>query len=155
METPITEFPDIGAILLAAGASTRMGQQKALLPWGSATLIEYQLNSLLKAGVSHIVVVLGYRAEKLRALAESLPNTKAILNLRYRTGKSSSVRAGLRHIARGAEILILSVDQPRSPHTIRTVIKAHFQTSSLITYPTYQGQGGHPIIFSTRLLTEM
>ncbi len=146
----------VSAILLAAGESTRMGTQKALLPWRGSPLIRYQIQALLDAGVSEVVVVLGYRAERLRPLVEAFPNARAVLNLRYRTGKSSSVRAGLRHVDPQAEaILVLAVDQPRSPETLSQVVALHRRLGCLITYPAYKGKGGHPIIFSKTLLPEL
>jgi len=149
-------LPFISAILLAAGESTRMGRQKALLPWHSTTLIQYQIGALLEAGISQVVVVLGYRAEALRSLVEAVPGVNTVLNLRYRTGKSSSVRAGLRHIDPRAEgILVLAVDQPRSPEVVRRVVATHCELGSLITYPSYRGKGGHPVIFSKGLLPEL
>ena len=119
----MTQHTPISAILLAAGESTRMRQQKALLLWQGTTLIQYQVSSLLEAGVSQVVVVLGYRAERLRSLLEDTPGVQTVLNLRYRTGKSSSVRAGVRQVPLDASgVLVLSVDQPRSPELVRQVI---------------------------------
>ena len=133
-----------------------MGHQKALLSWCGTTLLQYQVNALLAAGVHQVLVVLGYHAETLRPLVESIPGVEAALNLRYRTGKSSSVRAGLRHITQQTEdIMILAVDQPRSSKTIRNLAIEHQRQHSLITYPTYLGKGGHPIIFSRALLSQM
>lgn len=133
-----------------------MGRQKALLPWRGTTLIQHQVHSLLEAGVSQVVAVLGYRAETLRPLVEEVPGVRVVLNLRYRTGKTSSVRAGLRHIEPQVEgILVLAVDQPRSAGVMRRTIAAHQELGSLITYPTYRGRGGHPVIFSRALLPEL
>ena len=67
----MTQHIPISAILLAAGESTRMRQQKALLPWQGTTLIQYQVSSLLEAGVSQVVAVLGHHAETLRPLVEA------------------------------------------------------------------------------------
>jgi molybdenum cofactor cytidylyltransferase len=146
----------ISAILLAAGESTRMRTQKALLPWRGTTLIQYQVNSLLEAGVSQVVVVLGYRAERLRSLLVDTPGVQTVLNLRYRTGKSSSVRAGVRQVPPDASAaLVLSVDQPRSPELVRRVIEAYREKKAPVTYPAYHGRGGHPIIFDGALLPEM
>ncbi|MBI4199904.1 MAG: nucleotidyltransferase family protein [Chloroflexi bacterium] len=148
--------PFVSAVLLAAGESTRMGEQKAMLPWDGVTLLEWQVKALLEAGVAQLVVVLGYRAERLRPLVAGAPGVQTVLNLRYRTGKSSSVRAGLRHVDPRAEaILVLAVDQPRPPYLIRRVLEAHLQGTSLITYPAYKGKGGHPVVFSASLLPEM
>ena len=146
----------VSAVLLAAGESTRMGQQKALLPWGGRTLVEYQVGTLLDAGALEVVVVLGYRAERLRPLVEAFPKAKAVLNLRYKTGKSSSVRAGLRRVDPAADaVLVLSVDQPRSLEVVRKVMAAYAESGAPITYPAYRGKGGHPSVFSARLLPEM
>ena len=156
MQSPTVDHPPIAAILLAAGESTRMGQQKALLPWLGTTLIQYQVRALLEAGVSQVVAVLGYHAETLRPLVEAFPRSTSVLNLRYRTGKSSSVRAGLRQVDPQAEgILVLAVDQPRSPEAIRRVVVAHWQLGFVVTYPAYRGRGGHPIVFSRALLPEL
>ena len=133
-----------------------MRQQKALLPWQGTTLIQYQIRSLLEAGVSQVIVVLGYRAERLRSLLEDSSGVQTVLNLRYRTGKSSSVRAGVRHVPPDASaVLVLSVDQPRSPDLVRQVIDAYREKKAPVTYPAYDGRGGHPIIFDGALLPEM
>ena len=55
------------AILLAAGESTRAGSPKPLLPWFGATLVERQVEALLRAGVSDVFVVTGHRAEEVGA----------------------------------------------------------------------------------------
>ena len=149
-------MPAVSAVLLAAGESTRMGRQKALLPWRGTSLLLYQVHALLDAGASQVILVIGYRAETLRSLADGIPGVATVLNLRYRTGKASSIRAGLRHVSPQANgILILSVDQPRSPSLVRGVIEAHRRQGVLITYPAYRGKGGHPVFFSSTLLPEM
>ena len=147
---------DVSAVLLTAGESTRMGQQKALLPWKGATLLQHQVNSLLDGGSSQVIVVLGYRAERLRFLVNDIPGVVPVLNLRYRTGKTSSIRAGLRNVDLPTQvILVLSVDQPRSSALVRRVVEAHRRRGALVTYPTYQGKGGHPIALSASLLPEL
>ena len=58
----------MAALLLAAGESSRMGQSKALLSWGSTSLIDHQVTTLaLYTEISRIVVVLGHKADTLRA----------------------------------------------------------------------------------------
>lgn len=147
---------DISAVLLAAGESSRMGRQKALLPWRGSTLLQYQANSLLRGGASQVIAVLGYRAETLRPLVQDIQGVVTVLNLRYRTGKTSSIRAGLRSLSpQDQVVLVLSVDQPRSSALVRRVVEAHQQHGSLITYPAYQGKGGHPVAFSASLLPEL
>ena len=133
-----------------------MGLLKAVLPWQDTTLLRYQVTSLLSAGISDVIVVVGHKAETLRPLIEGVSGVTTVLNLRYRTGKSSSVRAGLRHLGTHAgHILVLAVDQPRSSDLIRQVLDAHMTHGAPVTYPTYQGKGGHPVVFSRDLLPEM
>ena len=146
----------ISAILLAAGESTRMGRLKALLPWQGATLIEYQVGSLLSAGVAELVVVVGHRGDEVGAPIAGRQGVTTVVNPDYRQGKTTSIKAGLSAISANATaILVLAVDQPRPPDILRAVIEAHEARSPLITSPVYGGRGGHPMIFDARLLPEL
>ena len=146
-----------------------MGRLKALLPWGDTTLLEYQVDSLLSAGVGTLVVVLGHRREELEPLVEGRDGVRYVYNPDYRRGKTTSIMAGLGGLldqpppGEGDALLILNVDQPRSAETIRRVVALHdgsgrsgFETRPyLITIPTYGGKGGHPIVLSASLLPEL
>ena len=146
----------ISAILLAAGESTRMGRLKALLPWQGATLIEYQVGSLLSAGVAELVVVVGHRGDEVGAPIAGRQGVTTVVNPDYRQGKTTSIKAGLSAMSANATaILVLAVDQPRPPDIMRAVIEAHEARSPLITSPVYGGRGGHPMIFHARLLPEL
>ena len=146
----------ISAILLAAGESTRMGRLKALLPWQGATLIEYQVGSLLSAGVAELVVVVGHRGDEVGAPIAGRQGVTTVVNPDYRQGKTTSIKAGLSAMSANATaILVLAVDQPRPPDILRAVIEAHEARSPLITSPVYGGRGGHPMIFHARLLPEL
>jgi len=148
----------IAALLLAAGLSTRMGTtSKALLPWGSTTLINYQVESLRNAGVELIIVVTGFQHEKLKTRIISMSNVEIIYNPLYRTGKASSIKSGLSLVDPNSidDILVCSVDQPRDHTIIRSILDQHIQTHSLVTIPAFQGKGGHPTVFSCRLFREM
>lgn len=148
-------MPGISAILTSAGESTRMGQLKPLLKWRGTTLVEYQLHSLLDAGVSEVVVVLGHRGREVQPYIRE-PGAIAVMNPDYRMGKTTSVKAGLRGIDPTADaVLLLAVDQPRTEAIVRTVIDAHTRAGALITSPRYQGHGGHPLVFSASLKGEL
>ena len=146
----------ISAILLAAGESTRMGRLKALLPWQDLTLVEYQVQSLQRAGVAEVVLVVGHRGDEVEAPVKGMPGVKAVANPDYRQGKATSVKTGLRHLSSSIQgILVLAVDQPRPPHILESLIKAHLERGALITCPVYRGHTGHPLIFASGLLPEM
>ena len=148
---------ETAAILLAAGESSRMGRLKALLPWRGDTLIGCQISSLLQAGADQVIVVLGHQRDELLPLLEGQEKVVSVFNPDYQQGKTTSIKAGLRCLddSRFQTLVLLNVDQPRSPETISTLLVSHESSNSLITIPAYQGKGGHPIIFDGSLLPEL
>ena len=145
----------IVAILLAAGESTRMGSPKPLLSWGGTTLIEYQVQQLTAAHVGQIIVVLGHRADEIRSHLDGL-NARIVVNQNYQQGRASSVRVGAIAVPDDAlAVVSVNVDQPRPAAIIEQLIAAHQTSNKLITLPVYQGQRGHPPVFSGRLLPEL
>ena len=142
-----------------------MGQLKALLPFQGSSLIEYQVNSLKKAGVARTMVVLGHEISTLSPLLEGAPGVEWVENPDYRQGKTTSVKAGMRALGDGtsgaAGILVLNVDQPRTSECVRSVIEQYIRRQDgpdapcLMTIPTYRGKGGHPIIFHPSLFPEV
>ena len=148
-------MPGVSAILTAAGLSTRMGRNKSILPWMGETLIEYQIRCLTEGGASEVVVVLGHRADSIRELVNG-PRVSWVYNGDFRQGRTSSILKGLEAIAYDADnILLLGVDQPRSRDIVSRIISTHVGAKALITSPRYQGQGGHPLVFSKDLLREL
>lgn len=148
-------MPGVSAVLTAAGESTRMGRPKPLLSWHGITLLEYQISSLYTSGVSEIVVVLGHRAESVARYVTD-PRARYVVNEAYRDGRTTSIKAGLEQVDPSSEsILLLGVDQPRTPEIISKVVRAHADRDSLITSPRFRGKGGHPLVFSSSLMEEL
>ena len=148
---------DVVAILLAAGESRRMGQLKALLPWQGVSLIKHQVASLRAGGVDQVVVVLGHRSDELKSELGDTAGVSWQLNPDYLQGKTTSVKAGLNALGtdQPQALLLLNVDQPRSAGVIQFLLEDHLSQGSLITIPTHNGKGGHPIIMSPMLLDEL
>ncbi len=146
----------VSSVLLAAGESTRMGQPKALLDWHGLPLIIYQARALLEGGVSELVVVLGHQASRLLPLIPPHPQVGTVLNRRYRTGKTSSIKTGLRHISPQAEgVIIVGVDQPRKWQTYARMLEAFRERATPLVVPAYNAQRGHPPLFSRVLFKEL
>jgi molybdenum cofactor cytidylyltransferase len=147
----------VAVILLAAGESTRMGRQKALLPWRCMTLIEYQLAQLAAVdAIAEIIVVTGHEASAIAALAAQAPRTRVVHNPAYRTGKVSSIKAGVAAISPHADaVLLLAVDQPRPAGVLATLVQHHVAAHAAITVPAYEGRRGHPVIFDRGLVPEL
>ena len=148
---------DVVAILLAAGESRRMGQLKALLPWQGVSLIKHQVDSLRAGGVDQVVVVLGHRSDELKSELGDTTGVSWQLNPNYLQGKTTSIKTGLNALGTDQPqvFLLLNVDQPRSADVIRSLLESHQSQDGLITIPTHNGKGGHPIILSPALLDEL
>ena len=148
----------IGAVLLAAGESSRMGQVKALLPWEGRTLLEYQLDQLAASRCEVVVVVLGHKAERLSPLIGERPglDVQVVLNPDYRAGKATSICVGVAVLAADlAAVLVLAVDQPRPAWLLDRLIDEHERAGALITVPERAGRRGHPPIFAGSLRDEL
>ncbi|MCL4324494.1 MAG: nucleotidyltransferase family protein [Candidatus Thermoplasmatota archaeon] len=144
------------AIVLAAGASSRMGSPKGLLPVGEKTLLETVLGALRKLHVGPIGVVLGAHTEAyLRAVPPH--GFQYILHGGWERGRTSSVKAGISFL--GEECLgtlIWPVDHPFvRKETILHLLETGSKTSGSWVVPRFQGTRGHPPFLSNRALREV
>jgi molybdenum cofactor cytidylyltransferase len=85
----------IAGLILAAGESSRMGQDKALLRYRGRTFLESALATLHDAGIDRVTVVLGHHAEEIQR-AVNIEGTEIVINPDYRRGQTSSLQAGLK-----------------------------------------------------------
>ena len=134
-----------------------MGSLKAMLPWSGVTLLEHQIRSLVDAGVQKVVVVLGHEANRLKPIVESLEGADWVVNSAYVEGKTTSIKAGMEYLTGVCtkQVVLLSVDQPRKSDTVRILLEHHISSGNKITIPTYHGKGGHPIVLSESVLSEV
>src|SRR5262245_66686044 len=88
----------IAGIVLAAGLSTRMGQNKLCMELDGETLIRRVVGQVSKAGVSPLVVVLGHDAERVQGALEGISYI-AVFNREYERGVNSSLRAGVHAVS--------------------------------------------------------
>ncbi len=142
----------VGAVILAAGESTRVGIPKQLLDWFGSPLIKAQINTLVNVGVDELLVVTGAYADSVEQ-AISVPFVR---NTQFNKGKSTSVSIGVTALAKDTDtIMILAVDQPRPECIIRHLLKSHGETDKLITLPKNKVGFGHPILFNKSLRIEL
>jgi molybdenum cofactor cytidylyltransferase len=139
----------VAGVVLAAGESRRMGQLKALLPFGSRTVIEQVLQPFLSADLSEVAVVLGHRAEEIAAVLEPLP-VRLFHNPDYRLGMTSSVQVALRSLDPVPDAYLLAlVDQPQIGRpVIQQLLAAHARTQKGLVIPVWQGKRGHPLLLA-------
>ena len=131
--------------------------QKALLRWGAKTLLEYQLTQLTAVEtVDEIIVVTGYRAERLAPIIERSTKARPVHNAAWEEGKAGSVRAGVAAVDASADcIMLIAVDQPRPAMHLRKLCAALERSGAPITLPVHEGRRGHPLLFSRSLLPEL
>ena len=84
----------VGAVLLTAGQSRRMGQPKGLLQWAGKPLLRHQVDVLLGSGVGEIAVVLGEGVDELAPLVPDDRRVRTVWNARHAEGRSGSVIIG-------------------------------------------------------------
>ena len=142
----------IAAIILAAGASTRLGEPKQLIRLGSKTLLERAVRIALDAGCYPVVVVLGADAERVRAGCD-LGEAALAANDAWLEGMASSIRTGLATVQStlqeiGAEpqtagVVLMTCDQP----AVNADHLRSLAASGEITASEYSGRRGVPAYF--------
>ena len=141
----------VGAVLLAAGQGSRMGNQpKSLLRLQGVPLINRHLITLSGAGVDEVVVVTGYYHEQVEPLVEQFP-VQVARNLNPGAGQPSSVRLGIETLGDKFDAVIMMLcDQPLISTTDITTLIAAFKKRAWgdVLIPRVNGQRGNPIIMS-------
>lgn len=143
---------EVAAIVLAAGASRRLGQPKQLIVCGGETLLARAVRLSIEAGATPVIAVLGANLEIISASVAIDPAILAI-NDRWQRGISTSIHAGLKAldaVARNsAGALMLSCDQPRlTVDHLRALIHTFaVQSQPSIVASAYAGALGVPAVF--------
>lgn len=149
----------IGAVILAAGASSRMGTPKQILKLAGQSLLRRAALAALDAHCSPVVIVTGAHAELSRRELDGLDVHEAF-NPQWATGMASSIRTGVERlldIDPDASALILTLcDQPHvTAEVISALAAAHRATRATAIASTYAGTFGVPALFSRPLFAEL
>jgi len=146
----------LAAIVLAAGASSRMGCLKPLLRLEGVTALERSIALFHDAGIDEVLVVLGNRGDELCSLVEHC-GARTIENTEWEEGMYSSVVAGVRALPeRTRAAFVMPADVPMvRPATIRRMVaEAGDHQEEMIIYPSFEGKRGHPPMIGRRILEE-
>lgn len=145
---------EIVTLILAAGASRRMGKNKALLPWGNKTVLESLMDEAAASGPGEILVVTGaYREAVMEILG---PDAGFVLhNPGWEAGMGTSLAHGVREAERrcpgATALLVLLADQPLITRTyLRHIREEHQQFPNHIIASDYGGPAGVPALFPRR-----
>ncbi len=140
-----------GAIILAAGASSRMGQPKQLLNIHGTSLLQKAINAFVDARIEPITCVLGYNHNHLREAVKD-ETVDVVVNVDWQRGMGSSIKTGLRHLLQQRpnldSVIIAVCDQPHlSGELIESLLQSYRETGKPISASFYAGMPGVPALF--------
>jgi len=146
----------ITAIILAAGASQRMGRPKALLPFQRGTFLEATIVASRAAGVDSCVVVLGPDADKVLESID-LSGVPVVRNDKPVSGPIGSIRLAICALNHAVEaVLVWHVDRPHvAVATLAKLVDRFRQGGAAIVLPTLSGRRGHPVVFGRAVFDEL
>ncbi len=142
----------VGAIVLAAGASRRLGEPKQLLQFHGETLLARAIRTAAEAGAMPVLAVLGAHAERIRQSIDFAPATQ-VINRAWEQGIASSIQAGLRTMEELAPLasgaLLMTCDQPHlTVLHLQTLIRFFLDhDGARIIASSYAGIVGTPAVF--------
>lgn len=148
--------PLVSAIILAAGASSRMGEPKMLLPFREKTIIETVAGNATGSLADKTFLVLGAAHVEIARKIQDLP-VVTVLNPEYQKGMLSSVQKGLDAVPPSTTaIMVLLGDQPMIGSEIMDGLIEKFNGSEkTIMVAGHEGKRGHPLIFDSKYIKEI
>jgi molybdenum cofactor cytidylyltransferase len=160
----MTRAPGLYAVILAAGESTRMGRDKALLPWppaaaGSRPSGQTFLSAAIQAlePFSEKVIVVAGKNEGALAPVVYATGASLVQNPEPERGQFSSLQIGLQHVlsdGRDAAMVTLVDRPPVKAATLRTLSSAFAEAASNVwaVVPEYEGKHGHPFLLAREMI---
>ncbi len=139
----------VAGLILAAGASSRMGRDKALLEYRGQTFLN-RLVHLMLPRADRVVVVLGHHAERIGATLPTSRRVETVVNAEYERGMLSSLQVGLARVGDGPDWILWSlVDHPAiRGRTLDALLSAAAGTDAPLVIPRHGGERGHPILLA-------
>ena len=145
----------ITAVVLAAGASSRMGQPKLLLPLGGEPLVRRVVRQVLESGVEDVLVVVGCEHEQVIAALEGL-SVRTAVNPDYETGMGSSFRTAVGALTESSAAMFALADQPLvAPEDYRRVLDAYRERPGGVVSVRYGEVTAPPHLFDAKYFPEL
>ena len=144
-----------GAVILAAGSSSRMaGEHKLLALWNGKPLVAHVADAVAAAGLPPPVIVLGTRADEVRAALGGRP-AMFVLAADHAEGLSRSLRAGIAAVPdEWSAALICLADMPRVEAALIAALSAN-AAPAVIAVPVHDGRRGNPVLWGRNYLAEL
>jgi molybdenum cofactor cytidylyltransferase len=160
----MVRWPSFGGVILAAGESSRMGSDKALLPWPPAAGLPSSTETFLSAAIrslefstDFVIVVAGENQSALSPVVYSMGASLAT-NPEPSRGQFSSLQIGINEVlSRGRDAAIVTlVDRPPARRVTIEYLRTAFANAAegvWAVVPEYSGQHGHPYVVGRELMT--
>lgn len=149
--------PKIGAVVLAAGMSSRMGANKLLMDVNGKQMVRHTVDAALASHAEPVIVVTGNEAADVKAALTGL-NVRIVNNPDFANGLSASLRCGLNVLPEDCDgALVLLGDMPGVSTALIDKLIASFDTaeSRAICVATRHGKRGNPVLWARRFFPEM
>jgi molybdenum cofactor cytidylyltransferase len=145
----------VSAVILAAGASTRMGVQKLLLPLPDEPIVRCTARHVCDAGFDEVLVVVGYEWQKVLPALDGLPVRHAV-NAEFATGMGSSFRTAVEHLGDSEAAMFALADQPFVTATeYRRLLDTYRQDVPGIVSVRYGEVTAPPHLFTAEFFPEL
>lgn len=143
----------IGAIVLAAGMSKRMGVPKLTLPWGDTTMIGHIVQNLQKAGISSIIVVTGGAHKEVMGALEPYPITIAYNEQYPQDQMIRTLQCGMNRLPEMVSaVMVVLGDQPQiEVEVIKALMDEYLVSRAKIIFPSDGKRRGHPWVIDKSL----
>ena len=148
-------MPGVHAVVLAAGASTRMGAHKLLLPLGGEPIVRRTVREVCAAGFDGVLVVVGHEHEQVMTALDGLPVRSAV-NAGFAAGMGSSFRTAIEHLGDADAAMFALADQPfLTSREYRRVLETHRLSRHPIVSVRYGDVTAPPHLFTRALFGEL
>jgi molybdenum cofactor cytidylyltransferase len=147
---------NIHGIVLAAGASSRMGKPKPLLEADGTTFLERAIKLLRTAGCTYVVAVVNESDDWIARVADTA-GAAVVINDRPDSEQIDSLRLAIANLPEGYDaVVVMPVDFPRvQQETVTALLQEYTRKPAAVMNPAHEGNPGHPVIFSRDVVTEL
>ena len=144
----------IAGLILAAGGSSRMGDQnKLMMPFQGKPMLNHVVNASLNSNLTQTFVVVGHQSSEIKNLVQS-DDIQCVENEQWETGMASSIVAGISQLKQFDGFLILLGDMPLvTPKLINEII--FHGSADKIVIPIKDGLHGNPVFFGSKFRDEL
>ncbi len=146
----------VAGVILAAGASRRLGTPKQLLPLAGRPVLAHVLDTAAGTSLNPLLVILGHAAREIQAQVDFSTAT-VLINPAFAEGQSASVKTAVRALPADVDaVLFLLSDQPLvDPTVIELLIEAYRRQPAAIVQPRYHEGRGNPVLIARPLFPEL